>query len=301
MQLLPDDIDLPRRTTLVLLAGWLSGCGGGGGAGSESTSSSSSGTSGTGTSTTSSAALGAVAAAVAGSNQSVALRAAVVAPLVPTYSALLCGDNTWGQMGNGTLTTPQTKLTQVATSTTAAATWKAVAAGGLHTLAIKSDGTLWAWGLNLNGQLGTGVSGGTYRASPMQIGTAKDWLAVAAGESHSLAQSGTATTQSLYSWGQNTSGQLGLGNTLSKSVPTKITATATFKAPWVALSANSSYSLVLQSDGTFILGVTTPTGNWASLARPRRWFPLPPCRRGSPRLRFLPAVHTRWRFRRTGL
>jgi alpha-tubulin suppressor-like RCC1 family protein len=40
-----------------------------------------------------------------------------------------------------------------------------------------------------------------------------------------------------------------LGNTVSKSVPTKITATATFKAPWLALSANSSYCLVLQSDG----------------------------------------------------
>jgi hypothetical protein len=246
---LPHDIDLPRRTTLALLAGWLTGCGGGGGASTAtdtSTGTGSGGTGGGGTTTT----LGAVAAVVAGSNQSVALRAAVVAPAVPTYTALICGDNTWGQMGTGSLTSPQTTRTQIATSATAAATWKAVAAGGLHTLAIKSDGTLWAWGLNLNGQLGNGESGnGRYRASPVQIGTAKDWLEVTAGDSHSLARSGTATTQSLYSWGQNTLGQLGLGNTANKSVPTKITATATFKAPWLSVAANGNYCLVLQSDG----------------------------------------------------
>jgi hypothetical protein len=238
---LPSDIDLPRRTTLALLAGWLTGCGGGGGAGTGTdTSTGTGGTGGGGTTTT----LGAVSAVVAGSNQSVALRAAVVAPAVPTYTALICGDNTWGQTGNGSLTTPQSARAQLATSTTAAATWKAVAAGGLHTLAIKADGTLWAWGLNLNGQLGNGESGnGRYRASPVQIGTAKDWLEVSAGDSHSLARAGTATTQSLYSWGQNTVGQLGLGNLINKSIPTKITLTGI----WKSIAAGGSFCLALRN------------------------------------------------------
>jgi alpha-tubulin suppressor-like RCC1 family protein len=280
MHPLPDPVDLPRRSTLALLAAWLTGCGGGGGSGSSaSTTDTSTGSSGSGSGSGTTTALGKVAAAVAGNNQSVALRAALVAPAVPTYTALLCGDNTWGQIGNGSLTTPQTTRSQLATVRTAAATWKAVAAGEFHTLAIKSDGTLWAWGLNLNGQLGNGESGnGKYRASPVQIGTAKDWLEVAAGDSHSLARSGTVTTQSLWSWGQNTVGQLGLGNTTSKSIPTKLTATATFKAPWLALSANGSYCLVLQSTGVIYswgddtsgqlgqLGSATPLVPTATLA-----------------------------------
>jgi alpha-tubulin suppressor-like RCC1 family protein len=194
----------------------------------------------------------------------VALRAAVVAPAVPTYTALLCGDNTWGQIGNGSLTTPQTTRSQLATVSTAAATWKAIAAGEFHTLAIKSDGTLWAWGLNLNGQLGNGESGnGKYRASPVQIGTAKDWLEVAAGDSHSLARSGTATTQSLWSWGQNTVGQLGLGNLINKSIPTKITLTGI----WKSIAAGGSFCLALRNtDGVVYSWGDDSSGQLGQLA-----------------------------------
>jgi alpha-tubulin suppressor-like RCC1 family protein len=287
MNHLHDNIDLPRRTTLALLAGWLSGCGGGGGGAAGASGSGAgtgSGTGGSGSGSGSPApALGTVAAAVAGSNQSIALRAAAVAPAVPTYTALLCGDNTWGQMGTGDLSSPQTARTVLATSTTAAATWKAVAAGGFHTLGIKSDGTLWAWGLNLNGQLGNNESGnGRYRDSPVQIGTAKDWLEIAAGDSHSLARSGTVTTQSLWSWGQNTVGQLGLNNTLSKSIPTKLTATATFKAPWLAIAANGSYCLVLQSNGAIYSWGDDSDGQLGQLTSATPLVPTPTLAPGQP-------------------
>jgi len=65
-------------------------------------------------------------------------------------------------------------------------TWVTVAAGGYHSLAIKADGTLWAWGYNYYGQLGDGTT--TQRNSPVQIGSDTTWVTVAAGYYHSLAR-----------------------------------------------------------------------------------------------------------------
>src|SRR5438445_4093870 len=61
----------------------------------------------------------------------------------------------------------------------AAAVTPQVSAGDSHTVALKSDGTLWAWGFNTNGQLGDGTT--TSRPSPVQTGIETNWTAVAAG------------------------------------------------------------------------------------------------------------------------
>jgi hypothetical protein len=79
-----------------------------------------------------------------------------------------------------------------------------VAAGGSHTVAIKADGTLWAWGRNQAGQLGDGTT--EDQSSPVQVGTATNWLAVAAGHHHTVAVRSDGT---LWAWGRNQSGQLG--------------------------------------------------------------------------------------------
>ncbi len=79
-----------------------------------------------------------------------------------------------------------------------------IAGGNSQTLLIKSDGTLWAWGNNSNGQLGLGDT--TDRHSPVQVGTDNNWVSIAAGFSHTIALKSNGT---LWSWGFNFHGQLG--------------------------------------------------------------------------------------------
>ena len=83
--------------------------------------------------------------------------------------------------------------------------------------AIKTDGTLWSWGYNGQGQLGLGdVSN---RNSPVQVGSLTGWLSVAA---NFYSMCSIKTNGTLWSWGKNSSGQLGLGNTTNYSSPKQV-------------------------------------------------------------------------------
>ncbi|MFP3670697.1 regulator, partial [Priestia sp. SIMBA_032] len=86
-----------------------------------------------------------------------------------------------------------------------------------HTLALKTNGTLWGWGRNNYGQLGDGTT--TAKTIPVQIGTATNWKSIDAGDHHSI---GTKTNGMLWGWGYNQYGQLGDGTTMSKIEPTQI-------------------------------------------------------------------------------
>jgi len=66
-----------------------------------------------------------------------------------------------------------------------------VVAGYAHTLAIKTDGTLWAWGFNGNGRLGDGTT--QDRLQPVRIGTGSDWVMVTTAQTHTLAIKGDGT------------------------------------------------------------------------------------------------------------
>ena len=99
----------------------------------------------------------------------------------------------------------------------AANEWKTSSNGGYHTLAIKTNGTLWAWGQNVYGQLGKGDF--TQRNSPVQVGNDSDWSQVAAGEYHSAAIKEDGT---LYMWGRNATGQLGNGTTTNVNTATQL-------------------------------------------------------------------------------
>ena len=149
------------------------------------------------------------------------------------------GYNSDGQVGNGTsgsgtnLSTPVRIMDGVVQ----------VAAGCYHSLAVKTDGSLWAWGYNYYGQVGNGTSGsGTDVSTPVKI--MDGVVQVAAGRSHSLAVKSDGT---LWAWGYNYYGQVGNGNSGSGtniSTPVKIMDSVS------KIYAGSYHSLAIKTDGT---------------------------------------------------
>src|SRR3989344_974262 len=104
------------------------------------------------------------------------------------------------------------------------ATWSKIARGTKHTLAIKTDGTLWAWGgNNFTDVLGLGDA--VYRSSPVQVGTLTTWSQAAGGGTTSLA---VRNDRTLWTWGDNANGRLGLGDTAPRSSPVQVGTLATW-------------------------------------------------------------------------
>jgi len=91
------------------------------------------------------------------------------------------------------------------------------AGGALHSLAVKSDGTVWAWGANGNGQLGDGST--SERRTPTQVAGLSGVTGVGRRGSHSLAVKSDGT---LWAWGANSDGQLGDGTVVDRSLPVQV-------------------------------------------------------------------------------
>jgi alpha-tubulin suppressor-like RCC1 family protein len=120
-------------------------------------------------------------------------------------------------------------------------TWSKISAGWFHSTAIKSDGTLWTWGLNNRGQLGDGTT--TNRSSPVQVGSGTNWSLVSGGGYFTIA---IKTDGTMWSWGYNNPGQLGLGDYVYRSSPTQIGALTT----WSSVKTGRNHTIAIKTDGT---------------------------------------------------
>jgi Alpha-tubulin suppressor and related RCC1 domain-containing proteins len=145
--------------------------------------------------------------------------------------------------------------------------WTHIAIGAGHSLALKNDGSLWAWGQNDRGQIGDGTKSNQFAVT--QIGSDHDWSAVSAGDftSYALKNDG-----SLWGWGFSN------GPAGDQLLPRPIESVAKI----AAISANDYLVLALRSDGTLWISganahvaasayVKTPSPNLVQIGKDNDW------------------------------
>jgi alpha-tubulin suppressor-like RCC1 family protein len=163
------------------------------------------------------------------------------------------GGNSSGQLGNNSTTNSSVPVSVTRSSALTGKTVVAVAAGGSHSIALCSDGTLVAWGGNTYGQLGNNST--TSTSVPVSVTRSgvlagKTVVSIAAGWGHSLVLCSDGT---VVAWGYNSHGQLGNSSTTNSSVPVLVTKNSVMLFKTVVLiAAGSSHSIALCSDGTLV-------------------------------------------------
>jgi alpha-tubulin suppressor-like RCC1 family protein len=146
-------------------------------------------------------------------------------------SSALCGATNGAQQPTPTLVGTGTK-------------WMTVSAGDRYNMVIDSTGNLYSCGDNAFGQLGTGSTAASV-ATLTRVGAATDrWVAVSAGGAHVAAIKDDGT---LWTWGDNFSGELGLNSRTSFSTPRQVTSTP---GPWKAVSAGANHTVAIKADGS---------------------------------------------------
>lgn len=152
------------------------------------------------------------------------------------------GANDSGQLGDGTTINRQAPV-QVTGLTNVVR----IAAGGEFSVALKDDGTVWAWGINRNGALGPGGGSIDFTAHPAPIkvtGLPTEITEISAGNEFVLA---VASNGSVWSWGNNGSGQLGQGPDFgANSTPQQISNLSSV----VAVAAGYEHGVALKNDGS---------------------------------------------------
>ena len=180
------------------------------------------------------------------------------------------GNNVFGQLGNGKggcCCIGGEIYNRVPAQLQPGTAWKSVSAGNSHTVGIMEDGSLWAWGSNLDGILGNGTSGcccegGIYFSNiPVPVQPGIKWTSVSAGISHNLA---IKEDGSLWSWGCNVAGKLGDGKTVFRLFDPNYPELGGFEAfvnsdipvpvkpgtKWASVSAGGSHSMAIDEDGS---------------------------------------------------
>ena len=160
------------------------------------------------------------------------------------------GSGTSGPLGDGTTTAKSSPVSVIG----GFIDWVQVSANGTHVIGLRDNGTVWTWGSNSGGQLGNNST--TSRSSPGSVvGGFTDWIYVAAGRNHTF---GIRSNNTLWAWGNNTSGRLGDNTTAAKSSPVSVVGGFT---DWIQATGGYSHSIGIRSNGTAWAWGSGGTGN----------------------------------------
>jgi alpha-tubulin suppressor-like RCC1 family protein len=153
------------------------------------------------------------------------------------------GSNFTGGVGSGQLGTNDTinRLTPV-TTFAGGTNWKQVSCGNVNTSAIKTDGTLWVWGLNTNGQIGRATYGDSASTPVTTFAGGTNWKQVSSGYRFTMA---IKTNGTLWVWGR--SGQIGIGVAGDRLTPVTTFAGGT---NWKQVSCGNFHTSAIKTDGT---------------------------------------------------
>ena len=149
----------------------------------------------------------------------------------------------WGWNNNYELgLSPATNLNKnIPTKVSTISNCQSISAGVSSSTIVKSDGTLWSWGSNIYGQLGTGVISPSYKTTPTKIGTSANWKTISVGN-HVLA---TKTDGTLWAWGNNDMGQLGGSMSSIYNLPLKIGNST----DWKNVTTGLNHSIGIKNNG----------------------------------------------------
>jgi alpha-tubulin suppressor-like RCC1 family protein len=159
------------------------------------------------------------------------------AVLTSSGAVMAWGDNANGQVGNGNA--PNAQLTPVTLA--GLANIVQISGGWAHTVALASDGTVWTWGGNGNGQLGVGNR--TDSDVPVHVAGLTGVIAVSGGDCHTAALRADGT---VWTWGCNGVGELGNGNFVDSLLPIQVIGIGDV----VQIAARDYHNVVVRADGT---------------------------------------------------
>jgi alpha-tubulin suppressor-like RCC1 family protein len=154
------------------------------------------------------------------------------------------GAGSYGRLGTNATTNKSTPVTTFAGGTN----WKQVSTCFSHCAAIKTDGTLWTWGLGSDGRLGNGVTTGSISTPVTTFAGGTDWKQVSVGGGQGGGHCAAIKTDgTLWTWGRGDKGQLGDNTTTSKSTPVTTFAGGT---NWKQVSSNQYHCAAIKTDGS---------------------------------------------------
>lgn len=147
------------------------------------------------------------------------------------------GKNTNFVLGKGN-TTSYSSPVQVGSDTN----WESLGMGEHHSAGITTDGKLWTWGANTSGCLGRTDDIADHNV-PGQVGSATNWRNIDCGQHKCMA---TRDDNTLWVWGENNNGDLGIGNTTDQAAPVQMGSLTN----WRQASSGNFHAVATKTDGT---------------------------------------------------